>query len=737
MNLTNFRFETDADGIATATWDMPGRSMNVITPELMAEIDQIIDTVASTEAIKGCVITSGKEAFSGGADLTMLQGLRDLYIRLTKEKGEPVAMQSFFDESRKLSLLYRKLETCGKPFAAAIHGVCLGGAFELALACQYRVVSDDASTRVGLPEIKVGLFPGAGGTQRVARLMQTGDALQMMFKGEQVKALPARNTGLVHAVVPRDQLVANAKEWLRANPTATAPWDQKGFKLPSNKVHSPAGMQIWPPANAIYRRETNDNYPAARAILSAVYEGLQLPIDLGLKVESRYFAKILRTKEAASMIRSLFVSMQELNKGARRPADMPPSKLKKVGVVGAGFMGAGIAYVTAQAGLEVVLVDRDQEAADKGKAYSHKLVSDQIMKGRAKTADRDALLGRITATADYAALKGCDLVVEAVFEDPKVKAEVIAKVEAAVGPKTIFGSNTSTLPITGLATTSQRPQNFIGIHFFSPVEKMLLVEVIMAKKTGKKALAMALDFVRAIKKTPIVVNDTRGFYANRCVGNYLREGHLMLMEGVPPAMIEAAGKQAGMPVGPLSLNDEVAVDLAFKVLKATKAQLGEGAVDPAQEKLLSDMVEKNGRLGRKNRKGFYDYPEAGPKRLWPGLADLVGKRLAPEQVDMQELQHRLLVTQALEAARTYEEGVVTDPREADVGSIIGFGFAPYSGGTLSFIDNMGAVAFVKLCESLAKKHGERFKPNRQLKRMAKTGESYYAAAAAKAAARAA
>ncbi|WP_376988682.1 FAD-dependent oxidoreductase [Bosea sp. R86505] len=737
MNLTNFRFETDADGIATATWDMPGRSMNVITPELMAEIDQIIDTVASTEAIKGCVITSGKEAFSGGADLTMLQGLRDLYIRLTKEKGEPVAMQSFFDESRKLSLLYRKLETCGKPFAAAIHGVCLGGAFELALACQYRVVSDDAATRVGLPEIKVGLFPGAGGTQRVARLMQTGDALQMMFKGEQVKALPARNTGLVHAVVPRDQLVANAKEWLKANPTATAPWDQKGFKLPSNKVHSPAGMQIWPPANAIYRRETNDNYPAARAILSAVYEGLQLPIDLGLKVESRYFAKILRTKEAASMIRSLFVSMQELNKGARRPADMPPSKLKKVGVVGAGFMGAGIAYVTAQAGLEVVLVDRDQEAADKGKAYSHKLVSDQIMKGRAKTADRDALLGRITATADYAALKGCDLVVEAVFEDPKVKAEVIAKVEAAVGPKTIFGSNTSTLPITGLATTSQRPQNFIGIHFFSPVEKMLLVEVIMAKKTGKRALAMALDFVRAIKKTPIVVNDTRGFYANRCVGNYLREGHLMLMEGVPPAMIEAAGKQAGMPVGPLSLNDEVAVDLAFKVLKATKSQLGEGAVDPAQEKLLSDMVEKHGRLGRKNRKGFYDYPEAGPKRLWPGLADLVGKRLAPEAVDMEELQHRLLVTQALEAARTYEEGVVTDPREADVGSIIGFGFAPYSGGTLSFIDNMGAAAFVKLCESLAKKHGERFKPNRQLKRMAKTGESYYGAAATKAAAKAA
>lgn len=734
MNLVNFRFETDADGIATLTWDMPERSMNVITPQVMEELNQVVDKVAGDEAIKGCVIVSGKESFSGGADLTMLQGLRDLYVKLAKEQGEQVAMQRFFDESRKLSQLYRKLETCGKPFAAAIHGVCLGGAFELALSCQLRVVSDDASTRVGLPEIKVGLFPGAGGTQRVARLMQTGDALQMLFKGDQIKALPARNMGLVHAVVPREQLIQAAKEWLGANPQAKAPWDDPKFKLPSNKVHSPAGMQIWPPANAIYRRETNDNYPAARAILNAVYEGLQLPVDLALKVESRYFAKILRTKEAAAMIRSLFVSMQELNKGARRPADVPASKLKKIGVVGAGFMGAGVAYVTANAGFEVVLVDRDLEAAEKGKAYSHKLVSDQIMKGRAKTADRDALLARIHATADYAELKGCDLIVEAVFEDPKVKAEVIARVEAAVGPKTIFGSNTSTLPITGLAEHSQRPKNFIGIHFFSPVEKMLLVEIIMAKKTGKKALALALDYVRAIKKTPIVVNDTRGFYANRCVGNYIREGHLMLMEGVPPQMIEAAGRQAGMPVGPLSLNDEVAVDLAYKVLKATKAQLGEGSVDPAQEKLLAEMVEKHGRLGRKNKKGFYDYPEAGPKRLWPGLADLTSNRLEPELIDMEELQHRLLVTQALEAARTYEEGVVTDPREADVGSIIGFGFAPYSGGTLSFIDNMGATAFVKLCESLAKKHGERFKPNRLLKRMAKTGESFYASAEKQAAA---
>jgi 3-hydroxyacyl-CoA dehydrogenase / enoyl-CoA hydratase / 3-hydroxybutyryl-CoA epimerase len=735
MKLTNFTFDVDADGIALATWDMPGRSMNVITPEWMAELDQVIDAVVADAAIKGCVITSGKEAFSGGADLTMLSGLRDLYVSLAKEKGEAIAMQTFFDESRKLSLLYRKLETCGKPFAAAVHGVCLGGAFELALACHHRVVSDDASTRVGLPEVKVGLFPGAGGTQRVARIMQTGDALQMLFKGEQVRALPARSNGLVHQVVPRADLVATAKAWIKAGGSAVAPWDDKAFKLPSNKVYSPAGMQIWPPASAIYRRETNDNYPAARAILSSVYEGLQVPMDLALKIESRYFAKVLRTKEAAAMIRSLFVSMQDLNKGARRPVNAPKTSIKTVGVIGAGFMGAGIAYVTANAGLSVILLDRDLEAAEKGKAYSHKLLSDQIMKGRAKTADREVLLSRIRTTADYADLKSCDLIVEAVFEDPKVKDDVIRKVEAVVRKSCIFASNTSTLPITGLAASSVRPKNFIGIHFFSPVEKMMLVEIIMTKKTGDVALATALDFVRAIKKTPIVVNDTRGFFANRCVGNYIREGHLMLMEGVPPAMIEAAGKQAGMPVGPLSLNDEVALDLAYKIVKATKAQLGPDAVDPAQEKLLTRMVETEGRLGRKNLKGFYDYPQGAPKRLWPGLAALQPKHIDPAKVDMQELKHRLLVTQALEAARTVEEGVVTDPREADVGSILGFGFAPYSGGTLSYIDGMGAGVFVKLCEKLAKTNGERFKPCRLLKRMAKTGETFYGMAAKKDAAK--
>lgn len=733
MNLTNFRFETDADGIALATWDMPGRSMNVITAEVMAELHRIIDAVVADAAIKGCVVTSGKDSFSGGADLTMLQGLGREYEALKARTGEEEAMRHFFEESRKLTLVFRKLETCGKPFAAAVSGICLGGAFELSLSCHYRVLSDDEKTRVGLPEIKVGLFPGAGGTQRVPRLMQTGDALQMLFKGEQIRPLMARTMGLVHEVAPKAEIVAKAKAWIKAGGSPIAPWDAATFKAPSGKVYSPAGMMIWPPANAIYRRETHDNYPAAKAILGAVYEGLQLPMDLALRVESRYFAKILRSNEAAAMIRTLFLSMGELNKGARRPKGVAPTSVKRVGIVGAGFMGAGVAYVSAHAGMEVVLVDRSVEAAEKGKAYAHTLITGQINKGRARTADRDALLARITASADYADLKGCDLVIEAVFEDPEVKADVIAKVEAAIGEDAIFASNTSTLPISGLAKASSRPGQFVGIHFFSPVEKMMLVEIIKGDETGDRAIATALDYVRAIRKTPIVVNDGRGFFANRCVTAYLLEGHKMFLEGVPAAMIENAGKMAGMPVGPLSLNDEVALDLGLKIARATEAQLGPDAVDASQKRLLVALVETEGRLGRKNKKGFYDYPDGAPKRLWPGLKALQPKTLDPETVDVAELKHRFLVVQALEAARTVGEGVITDPREADVGSILGFGFAPFTGGALSYIDFMGPAVFVALARSLEARHGPRFSVPDSLAAMAEAGSTFYGEAGKRAA----
>jgi 3-hydroxyacyl-CoA dehydrogenase/enoyl-CoA hydratase/3-hydroxybutyryl-CoA epimerase len=465
--------------------------------------------------------------------------------------------------------------------------------------------------------------------------------------------------------------------------------------------------------------------------MQVVYEGLLLPIDLALRVESRHFAKVVRSPEAQAMIRSLFVSMQELNKGARRPAGIPAQKIGKVGIIGAGFMGAGVAYVTAQAGIEVVLIDRDQESADKGKAHSQKLITDQINRGRAKMADREALLARIHPTADYGALAGCDLVIEAVFEDRKVKAEAYGKAGAVIPDDIVFGSNTSTLPITSLAKDYKNAANFIGIHFFSPVEKMMLVEIIMGKKTGDKALAAALDYVRAIRKTPIVVNDSRGFYTSRVVGTYLREGHLMLMEGIPAAMIENVGRMAGMPVGPLSLNDEVAVDLAWKILKATEADLGAKAVDERQKQLLHEMVEARGRFGRKNGKGFYDYPDKGPKRLWPGLAELQPRTLTADEIDaagpalVEEIKQRFLVMQALETARCFEEDVLTDVREADVGSILGFGFAPFSGGTLSYIDMMGAKRFVELCKRFQKKFGPRFKPSKLLVEMAARDESFY------------
>src|SRR5579863_3520085 len=725
MTLQNFTLDIDADGIALVTWNMPGRSMNVIDAKVGQELSSIVDKVTTDTAIKGAVITSGKDTFCGGADLSMLETQNRAYAELKKSQGEEAANARLFDEVRNLSLIFRRIETCGKPWVAAITGTAMGGGFELALACHHRIAADNDKARLGLPEIKVGLFPGGGGTQRIARMLQPADALQFLLKGDHIALSRAKGMKLIDAVVPAADLVRTAKDWIKAGGTAKQPWDTDGFKLPGGPVYSKAGMMVFPPANALYRRETYDNYPAARAIMQVVYEGLQLPMDQALRVESRYFAKILRSPEAAAMIRSLFLSMQELNKGARRPAEVPAKAVKKIGVLGAGFMGAGIAYVSALAGIEVVLIDRDQEAADKGKAHSQKLATDQVNRGRATAADRDALLARITATPDYAGLKDCDLIIEAVFEDRKIKEEVIAKAQAVIGKETIFGSNTSTLPITSLATSFKDPRRFVGIHFFSPVDRMMLVEIILGKKTGDAALAVALDYVRAIRKTPIVVNDSRGFYTSRVVGTYIREGQLMLAEGVPAAMIENVGRLAGMPVGPLSLTDEVAVDLAWKVLKATEADLGPEAIDPRQRALLEEMVEKRGRYGRKNGKGFYDYPQSGPKRLWPGLADLQTTKLDPDKIDVAELKHRLLAIQALESARCVQERVVTDMREADVGSILGFGYAPFTGGTISYIDGMGTGAFVALCNGLAKRHGERFKPPKLLRDMAKNGETFY------------
>jgi 3-hydroxyacyl-CoA dehydrogenase / enoyl-CoA hydratase / 3-hydroxybutyryl-CoA epimerase len=727
MTFKNFKLETDADGIALVTWDIPGRSMNVLDETSVNELEEIVKQTSADAATKGVVITSSKEAFCAGADLSMLEGMSRTYAQVLKEKGEVAANQMLFDQSRRFSLIFRSIETSGKPWVAAINGLALGGGFELTLSCHYRVASDNPKTRLGLPEIKVGLFPGAGGTQRVPRIVPPQDAMTMLLKGEALNVAKAKALNLVHAIVPGADLIKAAKDWIKGGGKALAPWDDKNFRLPGGPVYSKAGMMMFPAGNAIYRRETYDNYPAARAVMQCVYEGLQLPIDAALRVESRYFAQILRSKEAAAMIRSLFLSMQELNKGARRPEGVPPTKVKKLAVIGAGFMGASVGYVSARAGIDVILIDRDQASADKGKAHAQGVLDDLIKKGRATEKERETTLSRISATADYAAIKDCDLVIEAVFENREIKAETYAKAQPFMKEGAIFASNTSTLPINSLAESFKDQGKFIGIHFFSPVEKMMLVEVILGKNTGDLAIATALDYTRQIGKTPIVVNDSRGFFANRCVLRFTAEGLEMLLEGVPPAMIENCAKMAGMPVGPLSLSDEVALDLVLKIMKATEADLGAQAVDQAQKKLMIEMVDKQGRFGRKNGKGFYDYPEKGKgqKSLWAGLAALQPRRLDPDELDVEELKQRFLVVQAVEAARTVEDHVVVDPREADVGSILGFGFAPFTGGTLSYIDFMGAKKFVELCHKLEAKYGSRFTPPKLLEEMAAKGETFY------------
>ncbi|MCV6601037.1 MAG: 3-hydroxyacyl-CoA dehydrogenase NAD-binding domain-containing protein [Cohaesibacter sp.] len=723
-DYTNFSVAMDDDGIALVTWDMPDRSMNVFTVGVIEELDKLVDDIAANDAIKGVVVTSGKSQFSGGADLTMLEGLLKQYHAEKAKSGETIAATRLFEESRKLTLTFRKLETSGKPWVAAINGVCAGGACELSLACHGRVMTDKDSAKFGLPEVKVGLFPGAGGTTRILRMMDTQAGLQFLMKGSMLNGKRALAAKIIDKVAPNHRLVPEAKKMIKEGLSATKPWDQKGFKLPSGRVYSPAGFQMWPAVGAIYRRETHDNYPAIRYMLRAAYEGLLLGMDDALKVESRYFAKVMATPQAANMIRSLFINMQDLGKGARRPEGVGNQRLKKIAVIGAGFMGAGIAHVSAKAGLEVMLVDRDQESAEKGKGHIEDSLKKAIAKGRNTQEKAEKLLNLVTPTANYEDLKGCDLVIEAVFEDPALKASIFEKIEAVVGPSCIIASNTSTLPITELAKSVKSQSKFIGIHFFSPVDKMMLVEIIKGKRTGDKAIAKALDYVAMIKKTPILVNDGRGFYANRSVLGYIREGHLMLTEGVPAPMIDNLAKQAGMPVGPLALNDEVALELAWNIIDMTKKQLGDEAVDLEQHALLKKLVVDEGRLGRKNSKGFYDY-QGRNKALWPGLKDIPKNLQEADSIDKQELKDRFLVAQALEAVRVLEDGVLEDVREGDVGSILGFGFAPFTGGVFSYIDTMGTAAFLEKCKMLHRKYGDRFKPTKLLKEMAKNGETFY------------
>ncbi len=724
--MENFKIETDSDGIALITFDVPGRSMNTITGGVIRDLFEIVGTIKSDAAIKGVVFTSGKASgFCAGADLGEMNERGAAAEAAPKSENDKI--KANFDRGFSLNRVYRDLETCGKPVAFALEGLALGGGLEFALAGHYRVVADNPKIKLGLPEAKVGLLPGAGGTQRLPRLIGVQNAAMMILQGQDKSPQDAKGLGFINEVVPAGQTVEACKTWLRGKPNHLAPWDVKGYKIKDGPF-TPGGAMAAIGGNAMVSKQTNLNYPAQRNILSCIYEGVQVPIDAALRIESRYFLKTAATPQAKGMIRSLFVSMQALGKGGNRPENVPEYQVKKVAVIGAGLMGAGIAYVQAKAGVETVLIDVSMENAEKGKDYSKKIVDKDVGRGKTTKEKGDALLAFIKPSTDYNDIKGADLVIEAVFENPALKAEITKKAEAVLGDNAVFGSNTSTLPITGLAEASVRPKNFIGIHFFSPVERMGLVELIRGKDTTDETVAKAIDYVLKIKKTPIIVNDFRGFYTSRCFGTYPAEGVEMLMEGIAPAIIENVGRQCGMPMGPLEVSDSVGLDTALKIGK-TNAELSQQDYkkDP-RANLLSWIVEDKGRVGRKGGKGYYEYGEDGkPARIWPGISERVAVKVneCPPALK-EELTKRFLFRQCIEVARCFEEGVITDPRDADVGSILAWGFAPYSGGCISYMDLFwGTTKFVEEADRLTKQYGPRFEPPKLLREMAKTNQSFY------------
>ena len=729
MNLETFKFEIDADGIAVATYDVPGRSMNTLTGKAVADIVAIANEVGSNDAIKGLVLTSGKPTgFCAGADLGEMNESAGGGAKV--ELDEQALLKARFDAGFTLNKTLRQLETCGKPVACALNGLALGGGLEVALACHYRVAANDnPKIQFGLPEAKIGLLPGAGGTQRLPRLIGIMEASQYILEGKPMKAEKAAQLGVVNELAPTAELVDRAKAWIKANPEAKAPWDTKGFKVPGGVPNQhPGASQIATMGNAMISAKTFGNYPAQVNILKCIYEGTQVPIDAGLRIETRYFIDTQQRPEAKGMIRSLFLSMQELSKGASRPAGPAKYELKKVAVLGAGLMGAGIAHVQAMAGIETVLLDVSQEGAEKGKAYSKRILDKQVSRGKMTQEKADGILALITPSTDYALIKGSDLVVEAVFEDTELKAKVTKMAEEHLSDTAVMGSNTSTLPITGLAEASVRPENYIGIHFFSPVERMGLVEIIMGDKTTEETLAKTIDYVLKIRKTPIVVNDFRGFYTSRCFGTYTQEGMEMVLEGIKPAIIENVGRQAGMPMGALEVSDSVGLDTALKIGRQMAKAMGVDANESASSQFLAWLVEDKGRVGRKAGKGYYEYGDDGkPTRLWPDLSekiDLKVEECSPELKE--ELTKRFLFRQCIEVARCFEEGVITDARDADIGSILAWGFAPYTGGCVSYMDlKWGIEAFVKEADRLADAYGERFRPNAMLRDMAAKGESFY------------
>lgn len=706
--------------IAIISWAMTSAPMNVLNDESIPEFEAALQRAFADESVKGIIITSEKPEFVAGADLKMILRAND------KPPAEMLKVSS------ELNRVFRTIETSGKPAVAAINGTALGGGYEICLACHHRVALNNPKTQIGLVEVTIGLLPGAGGTQRLPRMIGIQAALPLILEGKKVGVQEAKNLGMIDDIAdsPAD-LMAKARAWIDANTRPLKPWDEidrktgkivgkDNFKIPGGNIQSPVGAQTFAAGTAMLMDKTKGNYPAPLEILACVYEGLQVNIDRALVIEARHFAKVATSKVAKNLIQTMFLGMNEANKGASRPKDQPgrgtaKTEVKKLGILGAGMMGAGIAYVSAQAGIQVVLKDVSVEAAEKGKDYSRNLLKKGVDRGKVDPLKVDGILNLITPTADYADMQGCDLIIEAVFENRELKAQVTREAEPMLAPNGIFASNTSTLPISGLAEASVNPDNFIGIHFFSPVDKMMLVEIIMGKQTSDYALAVAIDFTRKIRKTPIVVNDSRGFYTSRCFSTYTSEGMELLNDGVNPVLIENGGKDAGMPVGPLAVHDEVALDLSLKVMiESIKA--GVMSTDEPTYVMVKKFNEL-GRIGKKARAGFYDYPAEGAqgaqKQLWPGLSELFP--VSEQQPTLDEVKTRLLYRQAIEAVRCFEENVVRTKLDGDLGSILAWGFPAYTGGALSFVDFVGIDTFVQTLDRLADQYGERFRPTEKLR----------------------
>ncbi len=718
MSDSTIRYERGDDGVVILTLDDPNQSANTMNAAYKASMAATIDRLeAEKDDIAGVVITSAKKTFFAGGDL------RDLR-RARKEDAPAVA-----EEIRTLKSHLRRVETLGKPVVACINGAALGGGLEIALAAHHRIAVDDSKVVLGFPEVQLGLLPGAGGVTRSVRMFGIANALlQLLLQGNRHRPQAALEMGLINEIVPtRDDLVPAAKQWIADNPEAVQPWDVKGYKIPGGTPSTPALAANLPAFPANLRKQIKGaNYPAPHHIMAAAVEGAQVGFDVAIEIEGRYFVDLVTSQVAKNMIQAFFFDLQAVQGERNRPEGLEPTSVKKVVVLGAGMMGAAIAYVSAKAGIEVVLKDVSDEAADKGKDYSRKLVAKGVERGKTTQEKGDALLALITATTDPAAAAGADLVIEAVFEDPKVKAEVMAEIEPHLAPDALLGSNTSTLPITELAENVSRPEDFIGLHFFSPVDKMPLLEIIKGEKTEEAAVYRALDYAKQISKTPIVVNDSRGFFTSRVIGTFINEGISMLAEGIPAASIEQASSQAGYPAPVLQLSDELNLKLMRRIRNASKAAAGDAWVEHPAEAVVDRMLDEFERPGKLEGAGFYEYADRKRTRLWPGLREAFPPVDDPASIALRDLQERMMFIEALESVKCLDEGVIESVADANIGSIMGIGFPGWSGGVLQYINGYegGLQGFVARSRELAERYGDRFTPPETLVARAERGEAF-------------